>query len=206
MCPLAYIKQIISQFENNAFNLYPDFIFLSPLVQVLVCLFLSLTKSTTIHTTWCSLALLECILWRKGLNGILLLTRRRHLLVADTRHGRDHRKSVLPGGSRLVLSAVSCSSSSWLLRVKWAPCVCVCVFALHLCRLCRNPLNVSSSQSKSWGEPAWPAEFRWVLLVLSHPRCSVCCYQFNLSVCVFTHVCTHMHVVMDGSANVRSSV
>lgn len=110
------------------------------------------------------------------------------------------------GGSRLVLSAISCSSSSWLSCVKWAPCACVCVFALHLCRLCRNPLNVSSSQSKSWGEPVWPAEFRWVLLVLSHPRCSVCCYQFNLSVCVFTHVCTHMHVVMDGSANVRSSV
>lgn len=101
------------------------------------------------------------------------------------------------GGSSLVLSAVSCSSSSWLSCVNWAPCACVCVFALHLCRLCRNPLNVSSSQSKSWGEPAWPAEFRWVLLVLSHPRCSVCCYQFNLSVCVF-YTCAHTHSRCNG--------
>lgn len=86
--------------------------------------------------------------------------------------------------SQLVLSAVSCSSSSQLSHVEWAPCACVCVFVRCICRLCRNPLNVSSSQSKSWGEPAWPAEFRWVLLVLLiHAALCVCCYQLNLSVC-----------------------
>lgn len=109
--------------------------FFPPLVQVLFCL--SLTKSTTIHTTWCSLALLECILWRKGLNGILLLTRRRHLLVADTRHSRDHRKSAFTtgrGGSRLpwtgsscqrcpVLPAASCHMSSGR-PVRVSACLC----------------------------------------------------------------------------------
>lgn len=85
-----------------------------------------------------------------------------------------------------------------------ALCVCLRVCALHLCRLCRNPLNVSSSQSKSWGEPAWPAEFRWVLLVLLIH--AVVCVLSVKSQCVFLHTRTHTRVVVDGSANVRSSV
>lgn len=70
----------------------------------------------------------------------------------------------------------------------WVGAVCVCARAASVLSEQKNPLNVSSWQSKRQGEPAWPAEFRWVLLVLHHPRCSVCHYQLNL-VCVPEFFC-----------------
>lgn len=172
--------------------------FFPSLVQVLFCLFLSLTKSTNIHTTWCSLALLECILWRKGLNGILLLTRRCHLLVADTRHGRDHRKPALTpaevgAGSSCqlcpVLPAAGCRVLSGR-HVRVSACLrCICVVCAEIHWMYpRSPrAGVSLRGQLSLDGCCW----------CFHPRCSVCCYQFNLSVC-FLHTCAHTHARCNG--------
>lgn len=105
--------------------------------------------------------------------------------------------------------------------VVFVRCICCC--------WSRNPLNVSSLQSKRRGEPAWPAEFRCGAAAGAfHPGCCVCnlwcecvcvreCVcQSNLAcVCVsastlfFSCPCknTHTwHAVLNGSADVRSSV
>lgn len=100
-----------------------------------------------------------------------------------------------------TFASSSCPNSRFPLHPVLPAASCVwsvyCVCALHPCCLSRNPLNVSSEQSKRQGEPGWPAEFRWVLLALPLPgRCVCVCLSVKprVYVCVCVCVCLPAHL------------
>lgn len=150
-----------------------------------------------LHTTWCSLALLECIFVKKREKRVPVCARL--LPPADGGSAwRSRGPQVPPWGPVMCWGAnrtsfVHCwASGSVSLNLKSSlQQLVVCRASSVFVRLCyrgRNPLNVSSSQSKRQGEPAWPAGSRWCCwCCLSKPLC-VCArdYQFNLFVCVGT--------------------
>lgn len=86
---LHIIKQIISKSETIRLSISFPWLIFGFWFFLFILFFgqflFSFTKVQILHTTRCSLALLECILWRKGLNGVLLMfARSKQLLTGDT--------------------------------------------------------------------------------------------------------------------------